>query len=312
MSDHPNDIDEAGNQTGTRCGFVALLGAPNAGKSTLLNTLVGAKVAIVTHKVQTTRTLIRGICMAGSSQIVFIDTPGIFAPRRRLDRAMVSAAWTGAADADIVALLVDATAGITEDVERILERVGDVARTRLLVLNKIDKVKKSELLNLAAEISARSPFDETFMISALEGDGVSDLRDYLANAVPPGPWHYPPDDISDVPMRAMAAEITREKIFLRLHQELPYAVTVETTDWKDRKDGAVRIEQTIFVTRDNHRMIVLGKGGRTIKAISMEARKELAELMEQPVHLFLFVKVRERWQDDPTYYRDQGLEFPDS
>jgi len=225
---------------------------------------------------------------------------------------MVNAAWSGAADADIVALLVDAATGIDADVERILSKVGDVARTRLLILNKIDKVKKSELLSLAANISKRGTFDETFMISALQGDGVADLRDYLAGTVPAGPWHYPPDDISDIPMRAMAAEITREKLFLRLHQELPYAATVETTDWKEVKGNAVRIEQTIFVTRENHRMIVLGKGGRAIKAISMESRKELSELMERPVHLFLFVKVRERWQDDPAYYRGQGLEFPKS
>ncbi len=304
--------EQLGNEPGNRFGFVALLGAPNAGKSTLLNSLVGAKVAIVTHKVQTTRTLVRGICMAGSSQLVFVDTPGIFAPRRRLDRAMVNAAWSGAADADVVALLVDAATGIDADVERILAKVGEVARTRLLILNKIDKVKKNELLKLAAQINARVTFDETFMVSARAGDGVEDLRDHLARSVPVGPWHYPPDDISDVPMRAMAAEITREKLFLRLHQELPYAATVETTDWKEVKGNAVRIEQTIFVTRENHRMIVLGKGGRAIKAISMESRKELAELMERPVHLFLFVKVRERWQDDPAYYRGQGLEFPKS
>jgi GTP-binding protein Era len=293
----------------TRCGFIAVIGAPNAGKSTLVNTLVGTKVAIVSRKVQTTRTTLRGIAIAGASQLVFIDTPGIFAPKRRLDRAMVEAAWGGAGDADLVLLVVDAAKGIDEDVERILDKLKDVRQPRLLALNKIDRVRKEQLLALTADLNARLPFAGTFMISALDGDGVADLKAYLARAVAPGPWHYPPDEVTDAPMRVLAAEITREKIYDRLHDELPYQIAVETTSWQEQ-GKAVRIEQTIFVERDSQKSIVLGKGGAMIKQLSMESRKELAEILERPVHLFLFVKVREGWGDDPARYRDLGLTFP--
>jgi GTP-binding protein Era len=294
-----------------RCGFIAIIGATNSGKSTLVNALVGAKVTIVSRKVQTTRAPIRGIAITGASQLIFIDTPGIFAPKRRLDRAMVEAAWGGAADADTVLLLVDAVKGLNEDVERILAKLADARGPRLLVLNKVDLVaEKDRLLGLAAEITARVPFDAVFMISALSGNGIGDLTSYLADAVPEGPWHYPEDDISDAPLRLLAAEITREKIYHWLHQELPYATTVETTAWKELKDGSVRIEQTIYVERESQRSIVLGKGGRTIKQISTESRAELAGVLEQPVHLFLFVKVRENWGSDPERYRELGLDFP--
>ena len=309
MSDR--DTPEPGTPAAdTRCGFVAVIGAPNAGKSTLVNALVGAKVTIVSHKVQTTRVPVRGIAMAGTSQLVFIDTPGIFAPRRRLDRAMVDAAITAAGDGDVVVLLVDAQKGITDDVDRILTQLGSVERPRILALNKIDRIRKDQLLALAAGINARLPFSATFMISALNGSGIDDLKTYLAGHVPPGPWHFPSDDLSDVPERTLAAEITREKLYERLHQELPYAATVETTAWQDRKDGSARIEQTIFVERESQRSIVLGDGGRTIKEISMGARKELARLLERPVHLFLHVKVQEGWGNDPERFRNMGLEFP--
>jgi len=294
----------------TRCGFIAVIGAPNAGKSTLVNALVGAKVTIVSHKVQTTRVPVRGIAMAGASQLVFIDTPGIFAPRRRLDRAMVDAAITAAGDGDVVVLLVDAQKGVTDDVERILKQLGTVDRPRVLALNKVDRIRKEPLLALAADINARLAFGATFMISALKGSGVDDLKAHLAASVPAGPWHFPSDDLSDVPERTLAAEITREKLYERLHQELPYAATVETTAWQDRKDGSARIEQTIFVERDSQRSIVLGDGGRTIKEISMGARKELARLLERPVHLFLHVKVQEGWGNDPERFRNMGLDFP--
>jgi len=295
----------------TRCGFIAVVGAPNAGKSTLVNQLVGSKVTIVSHKVQTTRMRIRGIAIVGRSQLIFVDTPGIFRPRRRLDRAMVDAAWASANEADIVVLLVDCVGRLEENVERILPKLANVAGRRLLVLNKVDRLKgKEQLLTLAADISAKLPFERVFMISALTGDGVADLKDYLAASAPPGPWHFPEDEVSDLPMRLLAAEITREKIFNRLHEELPYETTVETTSWNELKDGSVRIEQTIFVERENQRKIVLGKGGATIKGISMEARTELAEILAQTVHLFLFVKVREHWSDDPERYREMGLEFP--
>jgi GTP-binding protein Era len=293
----------------TRCGFIAVIGAPNAGKSTLVNALVGAKVSIVSHKVQTTRMPIRGIAIAGVSQLVFIDTPGIFAPRRRLDRAMVEAAWGGAGDADIVALMLDAAKGIDEDVERILGKLDRVKAPPILVLNKVDRVRKERLLQLAAEANARARFAATFMISALTGDGVADLRAHLANTAPQGPWHYPEDEVSDAPLRVMAAEITREKIYERLHDELPYQATVETTAWLEQ-GKSVRIEQTIFVERASQKAIVLGNGGRTIKQLSMQARQELAQVLEKPVHLFLFVKVRENWGDDPERYRDMGLAFP--
>jgi GTP-binding protein Era len=293
----------------TRCGFIAVIGAPNAGKSTLVNTLVGTKVSIVSRKVQTTRMPIRGIAIEGASQLVFIDTPGIFAPRRRLDRAMVEAAWGGAGDADVIVLVVDAAKGLDEDVEPILERLGTVKTPMILALNKIDRVKKERLLELAGTLNARVPFAATFMISALGGDGVDDLKAHLTAAVPEGPWHYPEDEISDAPLRVMAAEITREKIYERLHDELPYQTTVETTSWQE-KPKSVRIEQTILVERDSQRAIVLGAGGRTIKQLSMEARQELAGILEKPVHLFLLVKVREGWGDDPERYRDMGLTFP--
>lgn len=294
-----------------RCGFVAIIGAPNAGKSTLVNTLVGAKVTIVSRKVQTTRVPVRGIAIAGGSQLVFIDTPGIFRPRRRLDRAMVGAAWGRAGEADILVVMVDAAKGLDEDVEAILKKVGDVAAPRVLVLNKVDRVpRKDELLELVGKLTAQVQFERVFMISALDGSGVEDLKSYLAGAVPQGPWHYPEDDISDLPLRLLAAEITREKIFHWLHEELPYAITVETTSWKELKGKGVRIEQTIVVERDSQKSIVLGKGGRTIKQISSEAREELGKILEQPVHLFLFVQVREGWGNDPERYREMGLEFP--
>jgi GTP-binding protein Era len=294
----------------TRCGFVALIGAPNVGKSTLTNALVGSKVAIVSHKVQTTRMLVRGIAMQGGAQIVFIDTPGIFAPKRRLDRAMVTSAWSGAHDADIVGLVIDARKGIDEEAEAILGKLADDRTRKLAILNKVDLVAKEGLLKLALDLNARAAFEATFMVSALTGDGVADLRQWLAANVPAGPWHYPEDQVSDLPLRLLAAEITREKIYERLHQELPYRSTVETDSWKELRDGAVRIEQTIYVERESQRKIVLGKGGQTIKAIGADARKEIAEVVEQPVHLFLFVKVREGWGDDPARYREMGLEFP--
>ncbi|HZB38612.1 MAG TPA: GTPase Era [Beijerinckiaceae bacterium] len=294
----------------TRCGFVALIGAPNAGKSTLLNALVGSKVSIVSRKVQTTRTVVRGIAIEGQAQIVFVDTPGIFKPKRRLDRAMVTSAWGGAGDADVVCLLVDVRKGVDEENEAILGRLAEVRRPRMLVLNKIDLIERPKLLELAAALNARLSFEETFMVSALTGDGVGDLKRKLAALMPPGPWLYPEDQISDAPLRMLAAEITREKIYERLHEELPYRSTVETDQWQQREDGSVRIEQTIFVERESQRKIVLGKGGQTIKAIGQAARKEIAEIAEAPVHLFLFVKVRENWADDPERYREMGLEFP--
>jgi GTP-binding protein Era len=294
----------------TRCGFVALIGAPNAGKSTLINALVGTKVSIVTPKVQTTRALIRGIAMAGAAQLIFVDTPGIFAPRRRLDRAMVGTAWGSTQDADLVALLIDAKKGITEDEEAILRPLGDIRAPKVLVLNKVDLIDKPTLLALTQALNQRATFAATFMISALSGDGVGDLKAWFAAHVPPGPWLYPEDQISDAPMRQLAAEITREKLYLRLHQELPYQSTVETEVWKELRDGSVRIEQTIYVERESQRKIVLGKGGQAIKAIGAAARAEIAKAAEQPVHLFLHVKVREGWGDDPERYREMGLEFP--
>jgi GTP-binding protein Era len=294
----------------TRCGFIALIGAPNAGKSTLLNALVGAKVSIVSHKVQTTRMLVRGIAIEKSSQLIFVDTPGIFAPRRRLDRAMVTSAWSGAHDADLVGVLIDARKGLDEEGEAILTGLSEVEKDVFLILNKIDLVEKPPLLALAHQLNAQAKFAATFMVSALDGSGVADLKSWLAERVPAGPWHYPADEISDVPMRQLAAEITREKLYHRLHQELPYQSMVETESWKELKDGSVRIEQTIYVERESQRKIVLGKAGQTIKAIGADARKEIAGLLDQPVHLFLFVKVREGWGDDPERYRQMGLEFP--
>jgi GTPase len=292
-----------------RCGFVALIGAPNAGKSTLLNALVGAKISIVTPKVQTTRALIRGIAIEGAAQLIFVDTPGIFAPRRRLDRAMVGSAWGSAKEADLVALLIDSSKGVQDDDETILRGLADVRAPKVLVLNKVDLVGKPKLLALTQALNARASFAATFMISARSGDGVADLKTFLAAHVPPGPWLYPEDQISDAPMRHLAAEITREKLYLRLHQELPYQSTVETEAWTELKDGAVRIEQTIYVERESQRKIVLGKGGATIKAIGAAARTEIAAAIEHPVHLFLFVKVREGWGDDPERYREMRLEF---
>ncbi len=294
----------------TRCGFVAIIGAPNAGKSTLVNALVGAKVTIVSHKVQTTRSLVRGIAMEGGSQIILVDTPGLFSPRRRLDRAMVSAAWGGAADADRVVVLVDAKKGLDEPVEAILDKLGDVRQPKDLVLNKVDLVDRPKLLDLATAINERARFEKTFMISAATGSGVKDLRQHLAATAPLGPWHYPEDEISDVPARMLAAEITREKLYHRLHDELPYDATVETESYEERKDGSIRIEQTIYVVREGQRKIMLGKGGETIKLISQSAREELSKLFETKVHLFLFVKVRENWGDDPERYERMGLEYP--
>ncbi len=302
---------DAAGESARRCGFIAIIGATNAGKSTLVNTLVGAKVSIVSHKVQTTRMPIRGIAIEGDSQLVFIDTPGIFTPKRRLDRAMVDSAWGGAKDADVVALLVDAVRGIDEDVSSILDRLKDRKSADILILNKVDLVEeKDKLLGLVAKLTERIPFKQVFMISATQGDGVDDLKRHLAGAVPPGPWHYPEDDISDAPLRLLAAEITRERIYKYLHQELPYAITVETSSWEEFKNKSVRIEQTIYVERDGQKRIVLGKGGETIKRISSESRNELSGIVGHPVHLFLFVKVRSGWGSDPERYRELGLEFP--
>jgi len=294
----------------TRAGFVALIGAPNAGKSTLVNALVGTKVSIVTHKVQTTRALVRGIATSGSAQIVLVDTPGIFTPKRRLDRAMVSTAWGGAKDADLVLVLIDAERGLSGDADAIVRAAGDIRQPKALVLNKIDRVRPEALLKLAAEANALTAFDRTFMVSALNGSGCGDLLAWLAERAPEGPWFYPEDQISDLPMRQLAAEITREKLYLRLHQELPYAAHVETEEWEERKDGSVAIRQVIFVERESQRKIVLGKGGQTIRAIGSAARREIGEILEQTVHLVLFVKVREDWGDDPERYRAMGLEFP--
>ncbi len=298
------------SEPGTRCGFVALIGAPNVGKSTLVNALVGSKVTIVSRKVQTTRALIRGIVVNGPAQIILVDTPGIFAPKRRLDRAMVSTAWSGAHDADLVCVLLDAKAGLDEEADGILSKAASVAHEKILVLNKIDLVPREKLLALAKAANDRMAFARTFMVSALSGDGVDDLRQSLGDMVPAGPFLYPEDQMSDAPMRQLAAEITREKIYQKLHQELPYQSTVETDSWTERKDNSVRIEQTVFVERESQRKIVLGKGGATIKAIGADSRKEIAEILGVPVHLFLFVKVRENWGDDPYRYRQMGLEFP--
>jgi GTP-binding protein Era len=301
---------ESPDQGATKAGFVALIGAPNAGKSTLLNALVGSKVSIVSRKVQTTRALVRGIAIEGEAQIVFVDTPGIFKPKRRLDRAMVTSAWGGAGDADVVCFLVDARKGLDEEAEAILRKLPELKQPKVLILNKIDVMERSKLLERAATLNASVPFAHTFMISALKGDGTGALKTQLARMMPEGPWLYPEDQISDAPLRMLAAEITREKIYERLHEELPYESTVETDQWQQRPDGSVRIEQTIFVERESQRKIVLGKSGQTIKAIGQAARKDIAEVAEAPVHLFLFVKVRENWGDDPERYREMGLEFP--
>ena len=303
-------VDPKAPTSDTHCGFVALIGAPNAGKSTLLNALVGSKVTIVSHKVQTTRALIRGITLEGKAQLIFVDTPGIFAPKRRLDRAMVTTAWSGAHEADLVGVLIDARKGLDEEAESLLARLADVKPTKILILNKIDLVPRDTLLLLTKIANEKAKFESTFMISALSGDGVPDLKRILAERMPPSPWLYPPDQMSDAPLRQLAAEITREKLFERLHQELPYHSTVETESWKDLRGGDIRIEQTIYVERESQRKIVIGKGGQTLKSIGESARREIAEIVEQKVHLFLFVKVREGWGDDPERYRAMGLEFP--
>ncbi|MCV3738523.1 GTPase Era [Rhizobium sp. TRM96647] len=308
MTEQETEATEGGAPT--RSGFVALIGATNAGKSTLVNRLVGAKVSIVSHKVQTTRAIVRGIAIHDNAQIVFMDTPGIFKPRRRLDRAMVTTAWGGAKDADFIMFLIDSERGLKGDAETILEGLKEVRQPKILVLNKVDQVSPENLLTLAKTANDAVAFDRTFMVSALNGSGCDDVMDYLAKALPEGPWYYPEDQISDLPMRQLAAEITREKLFLRLHQELPYSSHVETEKWEERKDGSVRIEQVIYVERDSQKKIALGKNGEAIKAISMASRKELSEILEQPVHLFLFVKVRENWGDDPARFREMGLEFP--
>ena len=294
----------------TLCGFVALIGAPNAGKSTLINQAVGTKVSIVSRKVQTTRALVRGIALAGSAQIIFVDTPGIFAPRRRLDRAMVSTAWSGAGDADVVALLVDARKGDDEETAAIIEGLAKVKATKVLILNKIDTVEAESLLVRAADLNARASFTDTFMISALRGHGVPKLVAQIGAMMPASPWLYPEDQVSDAPIRSLAAEITREKMFERLHDELPYQSTVETEVWKEQGDGSARVEQTIYVTREGHKKIVIGEGGQTLKSIGKAARRDIGEAAECEVHLFLHVKVRENWLDDPERFRGMGLEFP--
>lgn len=293
----------------THSGFVALIGAPNVGKSTLVNRLVGTKVSIVTHKVQTTRALVRGIVIHNNTQIVLVDTPGIFNPKRRLDRAMVSTAWSGAKDADLVLVLVDAAKGLDEETEEIFASLPKVKQEKILVINKVDAVPRPSLLELSAKLNAVQNFSETFMISALKGGGCDDLLDYLAKRLPEGPWYYPEDQISDMPMRQLAAEITREKLYMRLHNELPYASTVETESWEERPDGSVKINEIIYVEREGQKKIVLGAKGEIIKAIGQAARKELMEILDQKVHLFLFVKVRKFWGDDPERYREMGLDY---
>ncbi|WP_395003811.1 GTPase Era [Cypionkella sp.] len=298
----------------TRAGFVALIGEPNAGKSTLLNRMVGAKVSIVTHKVQTTRTRIRGVAMEGAAQIVFVDTPGIFRTKRRLDRAMVKAAWGGATDADVIVFLIEAHRGLTEGAQSIVDRMRDELpkdRPVALAINKIDRVKADVLLAMAEKLNEAYPFVKTFMISAEKGYGVQDLRSWLASQIPAGPWFYPEDQIADLPMRLIAAEITREKLTLRLHEELPYQLTVETEAWHDKKDGSTRIDQIVYVGRDGHKGIVLGNKGETIKAIGQSARAEISEFLDRTVHLFLQVKVRPNWENEPERYSEMGLEYKD-
>ncbi|TXR46917.1 GTPase Era [Phyllobacterium endophyticum] len=303
---------DANPEAPTRSGFIALIGAPNAGKSTLVNQLVGSKVSIVTHKVQTTRALVRGIVIHGQTQMVLVDTPGIFKPKRRLDRAMVTTAWGGAKDADLILVLIDVEQGIDEEAEAILGSLHEKKRKVILVLNKVDRIEAPKLLELAQKANEMVNFDKTFMISALKGYGCKDLLKYLADNLPEGPWYYPEDQISDMPIRMLAAEITREKLYLRLHNELPYSSHIETESWEEKKDGSVRIQQVIYVERDSQKKIVLGHEGQAIKAIGQAARKELMEILEQKVHLFLFVKVRDNWGNDPERYREMGLEFPNS
>lgn len=310
---YPPPVLNEGPAMTTRAGFVALIGEPNAGKSTLLNRMVGAKVSIVTHKVQTTRARIRGVAMEGNAQIVFVDTPGLFRPRRRLDRAMVAAAWGGAADADIIVLMVEAHRGITPGVEAILEKLGEIGkgRTIALAVNKIDRVERPVLLGLVDDLNKRFTFAKTFLISAEKGYGVDDLKSWLADELPEGPWLYPEDQIADLPIRMIAAEITREKLTLRLHQELPYQLTVETENWEERPDGSARIDQVVYVARDGHKGIVLGKKGETIKAVGQLARQELEGFLERKVHLFLNVKVRPNWLEEAERYSEMGLDFSD-
>lgn len=292
-----------------RCGYVAIVGAPNAGKSTLVNALVGTKVSIVSPKVQTTRFRVLGILMQGPAQVILVDTPGIFQPRRRLDRAMVAAAWNGAADADLVCLLIDAHRGYDDDTRAIVEKLKQAKRQAVLILNKVDAVKKEKLLALAADLHAEGLFTDVFMISALKGDGLEPLSKLFADRVPQGPWMYPEDEVSDLPQRMLAAEITREKAFLKLHEELPYALTVETEQWEERPDGSARIDQVIFIQRESQKAIVVGKGGHQIKAIGAAAREELEALLERRVHLFLHVKVKEDWQERRAHYSEMGLDF---
>ncbi len=313
------DTDQGITAPRTRAGFAAIVGAPNAGKSTLVNALVGSKVSIVSPKVQTTRMRVIGIAMTdlpddgpgGSrAQVVLVDTPGIFRiAKRRLERAMVAAAWQGATDADLVALVVDAERGVGQETAAIVERLKDYRAQRFLILNKIDLVEREKLLTLTAELNARLPFERTFMVSALKHDGIGDILTTLAAALPEGPFLYPEDQAADLPMRLLAAEVTREQVFLQLHQELPYEAAVETEKWEDRPDGSTRIEQIIHVQRDGQRAIVLGKGGARIKQIGARARHELGQMLERPVHLFLHVKVSERWADDPAHYRSIGLDY---
>ena len=302
-------MTEPADLTNTSCGFIALVGAPNAGKSTLLNSLVGTKVSIVTHKAQTTRSQVRGVLTLDKAQLVFIDTPGIFAPKRRLERAMVDSAWGGAGDADLVAFIIDVDRGITPDIEILLEGLENIRQPRVLILNKIDTVQHERLLTLSQTLNERLRFEATFMLSALKGYGVKDFMDWCIKHIPPGPWHFPEDHLTDLTMAITAAEITREKLFLRVHDEIPYTSTVETESFKIQKDGSYKLDQVVYVTRDSHKNIVLGDGGQTIKSIGAEARKELMEMYEVPVHLFLFVKVREKWGDDPERYREMGLEW---
>lgn len=296
--------------SGQRCGFVAIVGAPNAGKSTLVNQLVGAKVSIVTHKVQTTRTRVRGIAVCGNSQIVFVDTPGIFTAKRRLERAMVQAAWAGVEDADVVVVVHDASRRkVSDEARMVIEGLSDRPGELILVLNKIDLVQRERLLEITKELSQSVDFSRVFMISALSGDGTDDLLQYLAGRMPLGPWHFPEDQLSDVTLRLLASEVTREKLFLNLHQELPYALTVETESWEEFQDGSVRIEQVVYVAREQYKAMCLGKGGRNIRAVREAAQQELESTLGQKVHLFLFVKVRENWINDPERYRMLGLEF---
>ncbi|WP_321392304.1 GTPase Era [Emcibacter sp.] len=296
-------------QEKTRCGYVALIGAPNAGKSTLLNSLVGSKIAIVTHKVQTTRTRILGVAIDGPSQMIFLDTPGIFEPKKRMERAMVAAAWEGAHDADVIVLLVDVTRGIDDDTRRIAESLKEKGRKVILALNKVDGFKREKLLPLMEELNQIGDFTDTLLISALKGDGLDELRKKISDYLPEGVWLYPEDQLTDITERMLAAEITREKFFLRLHEELPYATTIETEQWKDLKDGSVRIEQVIYVERDSQKKIVIGKGGQSLKEIGRLAREELEEILGRRVHLFIFVKVRKDWTEDRERYRNMGLDW---